>query len=145
MLAARSAGSYEILLQKASDDNARTNNPPLPQGEVDGIAYSAWKYQQDGSNWIGSGQRVVKHFDEIDAFIPRDGKPDKAAPDAMLLLDFLRRLHFDRMTFFVANAMHERLGWPLRRFVTARRYLESLGKLRVIDPATKTTPTVYGF
>jgi hypothetical protein len=145
MLSARSAGSYEILLRQVGQDNARMNNPPLPSDEVIRIAASAWAKQQDGSNWIGSGRRVVKHFDEIDAFIPKDGKPDKAAPDAAFLLDFLRRLHFGRETFVVANAMHERLGWSRKRFAAARRYLEVLDKLRVVQPASPISPTVYGF
>ena len=133
------------MLQQVCQDNERTNNPPLPSDEVIRIAASAWAKQQGGSNWIGSGRRVVKHFDEIDAFIPKDEKPDKAAPDAAFLLDFLRRLHFDRPTFVVANAMHERFGWSRKRFAAARRYLEVMGKLRVIKHPAKDAPAIYGF
>jgi hypothetical protein len=145
MLSARSAGSYEILLQQVVQANAQRNNPPLPSDEVIRIAASAWAKQQDGSNWIGSGRRVVKNFDEIDAFIPRDGVPHKSAPDAAFLLDLLRRVHYGRDSFVVANAMHERLGWSRKRFTAARRYLEAMGKLRVIKPRSNLAPAVYGF
>ena len=145
MKAARDAATIEALLSAVQDVNRNAISPPLPDGEVMRVAASAWEAQQDGRNWIGSGKRIVKTFEEIDAFAPKDGTPDKAAPDALFLLDLLRRLHFGRQSFFVANAMHERLGWSRKRFTTARLYLVRIGKLRVLKHPAKDAPAIYGF
>ncbi|OAO02574.1 hypothetical protein A8B75_11575 [Sphingomonadales bacterium EhC05] len=142
---ARGATGMEGLFESVSNANISTMEPPLTDSEVIRIAASAWDYQQAGKNWSGSGRKIVKNFDEIDAFIPKDGKPHKSAPDAAFLLDLLRRLHFERKTFFVANAMHEKLGWSRKRFTAARSYLECMGKLRIVRPKGKDVPTVYGF
>jgi hypothetical protein len=142
---ARGAAGKSDLIQLVSIANKAKMNPPLDDSEVMGVAASAWEYQCNGNNWVGGGGRIVKSFDEIDAFAPIGELPHKAAPDAMFLLDQLRRIHYERETFFVANAMHKKLGWPLRRFVAARSYLESMGKLRVIKPPAKDAPAIYGF
>ena len=142
---AREADGMEALFNQVALANKSSMIPPLDDSEVIRVAASAWDYQCAGKNWSGSGRRIVKGFDEIDAFIPRDGLPHKAAPDAAFLLDLLRRLHFGRNTFVVANAMHEKLGWSRKRFTAARSYLECMGKLRVVKPPAKDAPAIYAF
>ncbi|WP_417592528.1 bifunctional DNA primase/polymerase [Parasphingorhabdus sp.] len=142
---ARDAEGMEALFNQVALANKSTMVPPLDDSEVITVAASAWDYQCAGKNWSGSGRRIVKGFDEIDAFIPKDELPHKAAPDAAFLLDLLRRLHFERNTFVVANAMHEKLGWSRKRFTAARSYLESMGKLRVVKPPAKDAPAIYAF
>lgn len=145
MKAARNSDTIEALRALVQNTNCNIISPPLPDGEVMRIAASAWSAQQEGRNWVGTGRRIIKTFDEIDGFIPRSTVPHKCAPDALFLLDFLRRLHFDKTRFVCANAMHERLGWTLKRFVAARRYLESMGKLRIVRKATNNAPATYEF
>lgn len=142
---ARGAAGKTDLIQLVSIANKAKMNPPLDASEVMGVAASAWDYQSAGNNWVGGGGRIVKSFDEIDAFMPKDALPHKAAPDAAFLLDLLRRIHYERDTFVVANAMHERMGWSRKRFTAARRYLESMGKLRVVKHPAKDAPAIYGF
>ncbi|MEH6715963.1 bifunctional DNA primase/polymerase [Parasphingorhabdus flavimaris] len=132
MLLARSAGSYEILLQQVGQDNVRVNNPPLPQEEVIRIAASAWAKQRDGSNWIGSGQRVVSTFDDIDRLLVVN-------PDAFILLTMLKR-HNWGSNFYAANAMANSMpggGWRRQRFTAARKYLIDIGYLVCVRPASK--------
>jgi hypothetical protein len=132
MLSARSACSYEILLAQVGQDNERTNNPPLPSDEVIRIAASAWAKQQDGSNWIGSGQRVVSTFDDIDGLLVVN-------PDAFILLTMLKRHNWGSI-FYAANAMAKTMpggGWRRQRFTAARKYLVDSGQLICVRPASR--------
>jgi hypothetical protein len=95
--------------------------PPLSDSEVIEVASSAWGYEARGSNWFGTGRRVVASHDEV----------DQLSPDAFYLLAVLRRRHWGRQ-FAVANAMAESLGWGLGRFRKARAELERKGKIRLV-------------
>ncbi len=100
--------------------------PPLPDPEVIEIASGAWGYEARGSNWFGTGRRVVASHDEM----------DRLSPDAFYLLTRLRRHHWGR-NFLVANAMADTLGWSRKRFAAARAELERLGKIKLLRKANQ--------
>lgn len=54
--------------------------------------------------------------------------------DAFALLARLRKEHWDRPVFVLANAMAGSLGWTVRRFKAARNYLVECGRLRRVHP-----------
>ena len=121
---------------------------PLPIPEVLRTATGAWEKQANGTNWVGSGPKIITDVGEFDrVFFPVEGKPEPAAADALYLLSILRRLHFNRPTFVCANAMHIRVGWTLVRLQRARRFLEDMGCLVMIRaPSAKdSVPALYRF
>ena len=63
---------------------------------------------------------MFTEFQEIDDLAGCD-------PDALALLLILRRNHFGRDSFVIANGMAGSLGWRLPRFREARSRLESYG------------------
>jgi Bifunctional DNA primase/polymerase, N-terminal len=124
------ASSHRVETGKVIDrsyliDAARKLNgdcvPPLPDSEVIAVASSAWGYEVRGSNWFGTGRRVVASHDEV----------DELSPDAFYLLARLRRHHW-RRKFAVANGMAESLGWHRVRLSKARTELETKGKIKML-------------
>jgi hypothetical protein len=128
-----------VIDQSALIDAARQYNadcsPPLPVSEVIGIASSAWGYDTRGSNWFGTGRRVIASHDEI----------DRLSQDAYYLLTVLRRHHWGR-NFVVANAMADSLGWTRKRLADARAELEQTAKIRCLRRGNQWQgPAVYGW
>lgn len=121
---------------------------PLPVDEVISTATVAWGKQVDGTNWVGSGPKIITEASEFDrVFFPVDGLPNPAAADGFYLLSALRRFHFDKITFVCANAMHKRLGWTVVRLQRARRFLEDAGCIVMVRPASAkdSCPAEYRF
>jgi hypothetical protein len=111
---------------------------PLPDKEVLRVVASAWAKDSSGSNCIGSNGRGVSiAASEVDGLL-------HTQPDALLLLIELRRHHWGR-PFVVANAMHERMGWTVKRFAAARRHLEQVGELVLLRERRRHEPALYGF
>lgn len=145
---ARSVPDGDALRAFALGTNASGAWESLPVDEVLRTATVAWGMQANGTNWVGSGPKIIIEVSEFDrVFFPLDGKPDPVAPDANYLLTALHRVHYDRLTFYCANEFHKRLGWPLRKLQNARRFLESNGCLIMVTPPCKATktPAVYRF
>jgi hypothetical protein len=145
---ARSVADGDALRAFALNVNQSGDWEPLPVDEVLRTATSAWEKQASGQNWVGSGARLVQPVTEFDrVFFHVEGKPNPVASDAYYLLSILRRLHFDKDSFVCANAMHSVCGWPLRRFRSARQFLEQAGCLVIVRPASAkdNLPSLYRF
>lgn len=127
MGAAPTCSSITDLMEKAVHLNQTTLYEPLPDEEVLRVVASAWAKELAGTNWFGRGRRVVFESSEIDELLKQD-------PDAFLLLATLRRHHWDR-EFYIANAMHETMGWPRKRFAAARKRLLEVGEVEEIRAA----------
>jgi hypothetical protein len=89
-------------------------------------AESAWRYEERNLNYVGGGCVVGSHA-EIEDLAAR-------SPDALALLLKLRRHHWEKTEFVVANAMAPSLGWTLPRFRAARRTLVEGSYLVCITP-----------
>jgi len=109
---ARQCNCLDELLDRARMMN-QTFAPPLPDAEVCKTAASAWGYQVSGNNWAGEGRRLALTHEEYDRL-----KADNL--DAILLLLELRRRHWGREEFFLANATAQVFGWGANRFKAAR-------------------------
>jgi hypothetical protein len=86
-----------------------------------------WGKTQAGENHFGVGRYVRLDHVLID---------NLCDPDAFYLLAVLQRHHW-RRDFYLGNAMHESLGWTLKRFVTARARLLETGYLTIVRAATR--------
>jgi hypothetical protein len=135
--AARNAVDYEALLSHVGQVNAAFPQP-LPHSEVISVSLSAWDMQGRGVNRFGGEMLVgvrVSQFDRI-----------SADPFALSLYMTLRRRWRDGESFSVANDMHKSIGFPLRKFVDARRFLENNGLLIMTrKPIKGVGPAVYQF
>ena len=143
---ARSVPDSAALCTFALSINTSGAWEPLPVDEVLRTASGAWEKQATGTNWVGSGPKIITDVSEFDrVFFPVDGKPEPVAADAFYLLSILRRLHFDKATFVCANAMHKRLSWTVVRLQRARRFLEDMGCIVMVSPssAKDNTPALY--
>ena len=104
---------FDALLECVRWDN-ECCEPPLADTEVVKIAQSAWRYQTEGRNWVGSEARAQITASELDAL----------SADAAFLLMKYRVAHGCREEdFAVANAMAGTLGWTLPRFHKANHEL----------------------
>jgi hypothetical protein len=68
-------------------------------------------------------------------------------PDAFILMTKLMRTHWGR-EFVVANAMAKIMpskGWTVKRFASARKYLETRGHIKLVLPATRSAPARYAW
>jgi hypothetical protein len=131
MLLAKGCSNRDELLQHALSVNSEFASP-LDRSEVEKLADSAWRYEETGRNWISSGAVVaIKHV-EVDEVMGEN-------PDAFLLLTKLMRTHWGR-AFVVANAMARIMppkGWTVKRFASARKYLETRGHIKLVTPAVQ--------
>jgi Bifunctional DNA primase/polymerase, N-terminal/Primase C terminal 1 (PriCT-1) len=133
---ARYADDYGTLL-----DTLRTRNmncePQLPDADVEKVARSAWRYEQEGKNLVGRGRSMVTPHTLIDELIGE-------SQDAFILFTLLRRHNWGR-DFVAANAMAGQLGWTRKRFAEARRILSLLGFIELVTPGGYRTAPVYKF
>jgi hypothetical protein len=119
-------------------DVARTRNeecePPLEEHEVMRLAQSAWGYEQRGEN----------RFGQHGAWFPA---PEVATllndQDALILLAFLRAYQNRNSTFWIANGLHEHLGWRRHRLAAARRRLIELGYIVQIQKPRQGANALY--
>ncbi|MBB5755138.1 bifunctional DNA primase/polymerase [Prosthecomicrobium pneumaticum] len=120
----------------------RNSEAPIPLGddEVSRIAASAWKYESEGRNWIGTGRRLIVPHVLVETLAMDD-------PHAFALLLYLRKTHWGRDDFVLAKGTAEALGWTLRRFKEARDRLIEVRQIRCIHRGGKgpSDPPIYGW
>jgi len=127
MRQARHCDDFDALMDVAKMRN-EDFIPPLSADEVVRIAKSAWGYETRGENWFGGGGVVPATFADVDELMDEN-------PDAYLLLHKLKRYHFQGETFFVANAMAEKMpggGWSRKRLAAAREHLIAKGRIELV-------------
>jgi hypothetical protein len=119
---ARHVDDLEALIDVVQTRNQESCVDPLSIEEISRLAASAWRYQQQGRNFIaGGGNLVVNTFEEVDTLAAVD-------PDAFALLCILRRYHYGHDRFTIAKIMAKNsLGWTGRRFSSARDLLLDRG------------------
>ena len=118
------------LMGKAAEANQTMFYEPLPDKEVLRIVASAWAKESSGENWFGCGGRVILSTTQIDEI-------GRQHPDAFILLAILKRHHWGARQFVIANAMADSVGQTRKRFAAARRYLETVGEIEQVRPASK--------
>lgn len=139
MLLAKGCSTRKELLERASLENSKLSSP-LDGSEVERLASSAWGYEEAGRNWMSGGAIIAIKHTEVDEVMGEN-------PDAFLLLTKLMRTHWGR-AFVVANAMARIMppkGWTVKRFASARKYLETRGHIKLVMPATRSTPATYAW
>lgn len=115
---------------------------PLPETEALRVAESAWKYEEGGKNWCGSGGVVPIQTDVFDLLATN--------PDAFLLLALLKKNHTGlHPTFAVApHAMADAgliAAWGHCRYRKAKDALVDAGLLICTHPGGrgKRDPSIY--
>jgi hypothetical protein len=133
MVIARGCDGPSTLLELALAENAKFP-APLDDWEVEKVVNSAWRYEEQGLNWI-SDRHVVPvvplSYSEVDDLMTK-------SPDALVLLTWLRRYNFDRNEFVIANALAPTMpggGWPRKRLAAARTMLEKERKIVMLKAA----------
>jgi hypothetical protein len=131
MQVAPRCGSVEELIAMARTYNLEHCRPPQDDDLVVHAAESVWRYEERGLNFVGGRCVVVSHA-EIEDLAAR-------SPDALALLFQLRRRHWEKDEFVLANAMAPSLGWTLRRFKDAQRLLTEGRYIVCVSPGGRTT------
>jgi hypothetical protein len=136
---ARYVDDEVTLLDAVQTENENACFPPLDGNEVARVVRSAWRYQIEGRNFVGS-KHVSAVSNEINTLA-------NSAPDAFALLMILRSNHQNRAEFALGKAMAAKLGWTIPRFKKARTKLETVGKIRRLHPGGKgpNDPPLYSF
>jgi hypothetical protein len=139
MVLANGCSTRKKLLEMAFFENSKLSSP-LDGSEVERLANSAWGYEEAGRNWMSGGAVVAIKHSEVDEIMGED-------PDAFILMTKLMRTHWGR-EFVVANAMAKIMtskGWTVKRFASARKYLETRGHIKLVLPATRSAPARYAW
>jgi hypothetical protein len=124
-------GLRETLLDVAMSHNAECDLPMTVE-EVSRVVDNVWKMTIEHRNWIGrSGDRKT----EVGSF--------SGDADAFYLLEFLRANEGASSTFWIANGLADKFGWPLRRLVSARARLIALSYISMVKPAWTGSPAEY--
>jgi hypothetical protein len=142
MVMARRCTGPGGLLEMALAENAKFPIP-LDDWEVEKVVNSAWRYEDQGLNWI-SDRYVVPvvplSYGDVDDLMTK-------SPDAFVLLTWLRRHNFDRNEFVVANALAPTMpggGWTRKRLAAARTVLENERKIMLVKRHSVTSgPATY--
>jgi hypothetical protein len=142
MVLARRCDCPGRLLEMAHAENAKFP-VPLDDWEVEKVVNSAWRYEEQGLNWI-SDRYVVPvvplSYGDVDDLMSK-------SPDAFVLLTWLRRHNFDRDQFVIANAMADHMPggrWTVKRLAAARSMLQNEGKIiQVKAPGATSGPAIY--
>jgi hypothetical protein len=105
-------------------------DPPLPDLEVERAVCSAWRYEQNGQNWVGKGARAYITSSEHQFLATR-----QFGPDALLLITKLRLTHALRPEFCISPKAMARAkvfpGWGPQRYRHAIALLVQSGGLRI--------------
>lgn len=140
MVMSRRCDGPSQLLQMARAKNAEYS-VPLDDWEVEKVVESAWRYQEMGMNRISD-----RYAAPVFPITLGDVDLLDISHDAFVLLTLLRKHHFDRDEFLIANAMHESIpgGMTLRRLQAARLVLLEQGKIEQVRPASVANgPALY--
>ena len=85
---------------------------PLPEAEVIATAASAWGYTAQGRNWFG----------QRGSYLPTPVVKDMVRdPYLLALISWLQAENAPTSTFWVADGLADKLGWPRRQLANARR------------------------
>jgi len=118
---------FEQLVDRAKTLNEQFAQP-LGDEEVMKIAASVWKMTIQGRNRFGQHGAWLPTAD-VDALI--------SDPYQLALVGYLKAHNAPHSTFWVADGLGEKLGWPRRKFKTARQRIVQTG---VIVPLSKPRP-----
>lgn len=136
-------------------DVARTRNdeavPPLPDAEVEKTAHSAWRYQQDGRNFVTTRGGIVLSRERVESIVSAD------PGNAIALALFCETVHGARVQRGETFAMSRRAmaeaqtlpGWTEKQYRTGLERAVELGLLQRFDrppgiPAQYTIPAISG-
>jgi hypothetical protein len=137
-LNAPSCDDIDSLIDYAMTQNENFDTP-LDEREVKKTVKSAWRYEKEGRNYLGTGNFVQISNSEFDSLVTKSS-------DAFVLLMLLRRHHWNR-NFVIANKMAGTMpggAWTRKRLATARSVLEQEGKIELLKAAGRSTgPSVY--
>jgi hypothetical protein len=132
---ARRGGSFDDLLAAAFSFNKIENSVPLDADEVVTTVRSAWRYEDEGRNWVGQEARAVTPSSVLEMLkVPRNGS------DALMLLATLQVAHGARHSrgepFAIspkAMAASRTLGdWGAARIRAASNTLQALGLVKEV-------------
>jgi len=137
MRQARRVQNFDELLAFAREYNEGHMRPPLTDIQVVRTAVSAWEYELRGENFVDGGGFTVMRTDAL----------DELDPDSYYLISQIKRYHWGRDQFVLTGEFARKLGWNLKRFVKARRVLESRGHITVLHRGGRGagTPSQYGW
>jgi len=121
-------------------DVARTRNseflPPLEDDEVMRTAASAWRYETEGTNYIG-GMKAV--FSESDVM------PLMSDPYVGILIVWAKARFKPDSHFWIADGLAAKFGWSRQTLKQVRRRAIEMGAFRLIRPAGFKRPAIYGW
>ena len=132
---ARHCDDFDSLLDAAVTQN-REFLPPLEDDEVMRTAASAWRYETEGTNYIG-GMRAV--------FTTADVLPLMADPHVGMLIVWAKARFKPDAQFWIADGLADKFGWSARQLRQARRRAVETGAIRLIRPAGFKRPAIYGW
>lgn len=143
---AKATDDHDTLLEEALALNQIQNDPPLSDAEVQRCARSAWGYQQDGRNWVGTRGAVVIAIDLLDRITD---------PDTLALCLVLLRCHPGAVATGTSFAISVRAmakagtvyGLGERRLRAARAHLLEAGILHEVHQGGSGPgdPSLYAF
>jgi hypothetical protein len=131
--AAHEASDKGELLATAQRLNSEFGEP-LTDSEVLSIVDSVWGYQTSGTNRFG------KHGAWFTAAQVTELVHD---PYLFSLVGFLKAKYGPTSTFWVANGLHKKLGWPRRQLVGARNRAIDAGWIKAVHNPWKNQPALY--
>jgi hypothetical protein len=111
-----------------------TFNPPLPESEAVKIAASAWGRTAQGLNWFG----------QRGSYLPTTTVNDMVRdPYLLALISWLQAENAPTSTFWVADGLADKLGWPRRQLANARRKAIDAGWIVPINSPAPGQPVSY--
>jgi len=132
---AHACDNFDALLiaHKQSNDDF---DSPLPDDEVVRCTKSSWKMTIEGRNRFGQ-HGVSLSTSDVDRLV--------VDPHLFALLSWLKAHHGPTNTFWVANGLQEKLGWPRRQLKLARQRAIDRGWLVQLSPARRGSAALYGW
>lgn len=141
---ARNCGTGAELAPKVHATNEAECDPPLPWGEVERVAASAWRYQAAGRNKAGRGRYVMTPEARFERLMD--------VSDAFVLDTRMRLTHEGSRARFAASpkamaAADILPGWTVRRYRDAIRVVVERGVWSLLKRGGRGAgdPHEYGF
>ena len=111
-----------------------TFTPPLPESDVVRDATSAWEKTAKGLNRFG------KHGSYLPSTAVNDMVRD---PYLLALISWLQAENAPSSTFWVADGLADKLGWPRRQLANARRKAVETGWIVPLNAPSPGCPVSY--
>ena len=111
-----------------------TFTPPLPESDVVRDATSAWEKTAKGLNRFG------KHGSHLPSTAVNDMVRD---PYLLALISWLQAENAPSSTFWVADGLADKLGWPRRQLANARRKAVETGWIVPLNAPSPGCPVSY--